>query len=645
MGSILDSVLTANRAGRDDRITAARDGILSRYSGDNAATGSKLLQAGDTAGAADLQTYGINAQNMQATTDKAHQEAETHILGQAQQLSNGLLQIPYEKRKEAFANVIAPALKQMHFDDGVIAQMGQADLTDDTLKALSTALGEKAKSYSAVNAGNGYVGSFDPTTGNMKTLREADPTVTYEKVQNADGSETVLSLPKNGVGVGAASGGGDGATSAPEDTRAARNNNPGNLRDDGKSKWQGMAGVDSGGFVQFDSPENGQRAAGINLANQSKLHGLDTLTGIITKYAPKSDGNDTAAYIQSVAQQTGLDPNAKLDLSDVATRNKILTAMYAVEGGGTPAKVPAKPQGGQASGGGATVVFRSDSGGVAAGSDLTPEALDSAADYYNSTGLMPTLGMGKKAVASRTAILNRAAEKKQGDVALSAADYKANASTLRKLSEQRGAVAGYEHTVQANLGIVDQLLAKGSGSFKAPVLNRVQQHARKEYAGDPEVTAYESALQTVISEYAKVMSGSMGNTAVSDSARNHAEKLLNTSLNADQVKANIAVMRQEMSNRLSGMDNEIATTRARIGGNDGSSDGEAQKPAQGAQNVVGPKGQVTDAQHAAWKSHFKAGSRYGSEGAPWVVSTQEEYDHVKAGEHYIDPDGNVVEKH
>lgn len=125
---------------------------------------------------------------------------------------------------------------------------------------------------------------------------------------------------------------------------SVRNNNPGNLRWDGKSQWQGMKGVDPKGFVQFLTPEAGTRAAGINLGNQQKLHGLNTLADVITKYAPQSDNNDTAAYIQTVAQKTGFAPNQPLNLQDPAVQAKILPVMFGVESGGTPAKFPPQPQ-------------------------------------------------------------------------------------------------------------------------------------------------------------------------------------------------------------------------------------------------------------------------------------------------------------
>jgi hypothetical protein len=127
--------------------------------------------------------------------------------------------------------------------------------------------------------------------------------------------------------------------------RSVRNNNPGNLRADGKSNWQGMTGVDPQGFVQFDTPENGQRALGINLANQSQLHGLNTVRGIVGKYAPPSDGNDTSAYIAKVAQGLGVGPDDQIDLNDPRVNAAMQSIIVPTEMGNAPsATQQASPQ-------------------------------------------------------------------------------------------------------------------------------------------------------------------------------------------------------------------------------------------------------------------------------------------------------------
>lgn len=121
--------------------------------------------------------------------------------------------------------------------------------------------------------------------------------------------------------------------------RAVRNNNPLNLTTLPSGTWTGQVGKD-GQFAVFDNPQSGLAAADQNLHAYYSKHGLDTLQGVISRWAPASE-NDTAAYVGTVAKDLGIDPNAKLNLSDPATRHAVLASMAKVEAGGSP-----QPQGG-----------------------------------------------------------------------------------------------------------------------------------------------------------------------------------------------------------------------------------------------------------------------------------------------------------
>lgn len=92
--------------------------------------------------------------------------------------------------------------------------------------------------------------------------------------------------------------------------RGIRNNNPGNMRDDG-SAWQGLVADDANGFMIFADMGWGTRALGKDLTNKITTDGLNTISTLITKYAPPSE-NDTNAYISSVSADTGIAANATL---------------------------------------------------------------------------------------------------------------------------------------------------------------------------------------------------------------------------------------------------------------------------------------------------------------------------------------------
>lgn len=115
--------------------------------------------------------------------------------------------------------------------------------------------------------------------------------------------------------------------------RGERDNNPGNL--EGAIPWQGLKGHD-GAYDVFDTAENGIRALALDLLNQQRLHGLNTVGEIIPKFAPAADGNDVAAYIAAVCKYTGWAPDQRLYLSAFFDLKGITEAVIRHENGDCP---------------------------------------------------------------------------------------------------------------------------------------------------------------------------------------------------------------------------------------------------------------------------------------------------------------------
>jgi hypothetical protein len=122
--------------------------------------------------------------------------------------------------------------------------------------------------------------------------------------------------------------------------RGLRNNNPGNLRPSGDD-WKGMIGVQDN-FIVFSDLSWGIRAMATDLANKISNGGLNTITKIVNRYAPASDGNDVAAYIGKamkpvrighISRETGFGPNQDLPVS-LDTLQKLVRAMIDHEVGG-----------------------------------------------------------------------------------------------------------------------------------------------------------------------------------------------------------------------------------------------------------------------------------------------------------------------
>lgn len=95
--------------------------------------------------------------------------------------------------------------------------------------------------------------------------------------------------------------------------RGIRNNNPGNIRQ-GSTRWDGESEVDlDPEFEEFETPEMGIRAMARILTNYQTRHGLSTLRQIIERWAPPAE-NNTGAYVGAVARDTGIDPDAPINV-------------------------------------------------------------------------------------------------------------------------------------------------------------------------------------------------------------------------------------------------------------------------------------------------------------------------------------------
>ncbi|ECP6666135.1 structural protein [Salmonella enterica] len=118
--------------------------------------------------------------------------------------------------------------------------------------------------------------------------------------------------------------------------RGIRNNNPGNIRwgDDWKGLVPKSQRTDKD-FCQFITPEYGVRAMIVILRNYQRKHGLNTITGIINRWAPTNE-NNTQAYIDSVAKSTGVIPDQFVHTDDSRFMMKLLQAIIRHENGVQP---------------------------------------------------------------------------------------------------------------------------------------------------------------------------------------------------------------------------------------------------------------------------------------------------------------------
>jgi hypothetical protein len=399
---------------------------------------------------------------------------------------------------------------------------------------------------------------------------QANAAATKDRYITAGQDQTVLALPG-----AAGSAPATGATPAPAegDSRAARNNNPLNLTNLPQGKWAGQTGSD-GQFATFATPAAGLAAADKNLVSYAKNHNINTIQGVIDRWAPKGDGaNDPKAYAATVAADLGVAPDAKINLTDPKVRQNLLASMAKVEAGGSsPAQASEAP-------GQLKTVFQGPMAGEGGDLLLPPEAIAMTGYNYlvNGPSALQNMGQGKFSIINKNRVMKWAADAARDAgtdnpvlVAQWAQNKAANAA-LGKIQSTLSLVSGSEGTVQKNMDIVLGLAPRGAGPTGSPLLNSPIQTLRKNVWGSPQVARFDAALGTVADEYAKVMTTSTGTggQASSDAARKEAYDRLSKAYSIAQLQDVMSTMKQEMHNRTSSLGQERQNLLDMISGKPG----------------------------------------------------------------------------
>lgn len=108
--------------------------------------------------------------------------------------------------------------------------------------------------------------------------------------------------------------------------------NPGNIRPGAGFLGETGAG---GGYAQFESPEYGLRALSRLLGTYGQKRGVNTLRGLVSRYAPKSDNPESFEnYIKYMSDKLGVDPDEEIDLA--GRRAELIPAIVGFEQGQQP---------------------------------------------------------------------------------------------------------------------------------------------------------------------------------------------------------------------------------------------------------------------------------------------------------------------
>ena len=114
--------------------------------------------------------------------------------------------------------------------------------------------------------------------------------------------------------------------------RGIRNCNPGNIRIT-KDKWQGLREEQTdSSFFQFKEMKWGYRALMRTLQNYRKLHGCNTISDFIRRWAPENE-NNTSGYISRVCSEMQVPTTFVPDVNDKETMCAFAAAISQVENG------------------------------------------------------------------------------------------------------------------------------------------------------------------------------------------------------------------------------------------------------------------------------------------------------------------------
>ncbi|OAK66066.1 hypothetical protein A3K87_09885 [Variovorax paradoxus] len=206
--------------------------------------------------------------------------------------------------------------------------------SDEKKKVENAKVEQDAKTFPGARPSNVVAGGLYDwfTTFWGAPTRSASSRVATGKVTEAGSAPTAApAVGVDSAGAESPAGAGRGFIQP----RGIRNNNPGNLN------YAGQAGATKEGgpggrFATFETPELGITAMAKNLMAYQDKYAINTVSKIVSRWAPASDGNNVAAYVAAVSKQTGFKPDESLDLKDPKVLAPLISAITKHENGQNP---------------------------------------------------------------------------------------------------------------------------------------------------------------------------------------------------------------------------------------------------------------------------------------------------------------------
>lgn len=235
---------------------------------------------------------------------------------------------------------------------------------------------------------------------------------------------------------------------------------------------------------------------------------------------------------------------------------------------------------------------------------LSDVAMEQAAKKYLDTGVLPP-GFGTAGTIQKTAIMNAAAKlDPQAALARNQATFKADSANLTNLQKTEGTLSAFENTAGKNLDQFLQLADKIPDTG-VPWLNVPVRNLSANVVGSENMAAINAARDVALREIARVTNDPKLSGALTDTARKEVAGLSAANATLPQIKAVAKVLRQDMANVHSGINEQIASVKNSIG--------------QNPNAAIQPGGSAVPSNVAAALKGQAPGIHTLSDGSKWMV--------------------------
>lgn len=200
--------------------------------------------------------------------------------------------------------------------------------------------------------------------------------------------------------------------------------------------------------------------------------------------------------------------------------------------------------------------------------------------YLQDGTLPPNMGRGIQGTAQATKIRNIAAQLAQQegiapeDMRTGQYAFKGSGTALSNIQKREAMIGTNEKNFNYN---ADQVLKLSSKVDRTgvPVINGWLNAGRRSVAGNPELSAFDTAVKTTVNEFAQIVSGTTSG-ASTEGEKAKAEALLNAQQTPEQILSVINQMRTETQNRMKSFKVQKKELRTDMGGKKETSDIDAE---------------------------------------------------------------------